>query len=223
MNRRLLLGGGVLALGLALWGGYQGLRRLSFFDIRRVELVGGHYLTAAMVAEALAVPPGMSVFDDLEPLRERVRALPGVREARISRRLPGSLLVTIREAEAVALTERNGRLVPLDTRGRPLPFDPTRPADDLPLAPADAAVAGVLALIRDTDPDLFRGIDRGARLRQDVALELSGGRVLFRADATGDEIRDLAMILALLTREGRSWRELDARFASRIVVRGSDA
>jgi hypothetical protein len=130
-----------------------------------------------------------------------------VRDARISRRLPGSIRVTIREADAVALTEREGRLVPLDVRGRPLPFDPTRPADDLPLAPADAAVAAVLALIRDTDPG------------QDVALELAGGRVLFRADASSDEVRDLALIVDLLSREGRAWRELDARFTSRIVVR----
>jgi cell division septal protein FtsQ len=217
------MGGVVVAVGLVLWGGYQGLRRLSFFDIRRVELVGGHYLTPAAVARALRVPPGASIFDDLDPLVERVQAMRGVREARIARRLPGSIRVTIREVEAVALTERDGRLVPLDVRGRPLPFDPTRPADDLPLAPADSAVAAVLALIRDTDPGLFRAINRGSRIRQDVALELAGGRVLFRADASSDEVRDLALIVDLLAREGRAWRELDARFTSRIVVRGKSA
>ena len=223
MKRRLVFAAAGLGICLLVWGGYQGLRRLSFFDIRRVELVGGHYLTPAAVARALQIPAGTSIFDDLDPLLERVKAMPGVREARISRRLPGSLRVTIREAEAIALTERNGRLVPLDARGRPLPFDPTLPADDLPLAPADSAVAAVLALIRDTDPELYRGIDRGARVRQDVALEVSGGRVLFRADATSDEVRDLVLILGLLAREGRAWRELDARFTSRIVVRGNAA
>ena len=168
------------------------------------------------VAQSTLYDHGASGLEVREP---KDKAMPGVRDARISRRLPGSIRVTIREADAVALTEREGRLGPLDVRGRPLPFDPTRPADDLPLAPADAAVAAVLALIRDTDPGLFRAIDRGSRIRQDVALELAGGRVLFRADASSDEVRDLALIVDLLSREGRAWRELDARFTSRIVVR----
>jgi hypothetical protein len=131
--------------------------------------------------------------------------------------------VTIREADAIALGERGGRLVLLDTRGRPLPFDPTTAPSNLPLAEADPLVAGLLARVRDAEPELFAGIDRGSRIRQDVVLDLGGGRVLFRADASDLEIHDLVLIRDWLAREGTTWRELDARFSSRIVVRGRGA
>jgi len=223
VKRRLLLAAGALALVAVLLVGWRWVRTISFFDVRRIELVGGHYLTPAVVARALAIPAGASIFDPKAPLEARVLAMAGVREARIARRIPGTLRVTIREAEAVALAERSGRLVLLDARGRVLPFDPTSPAADLPLADADPVVAGLLERVRETDPDLFAGIDRGSRVRQDVVLEVNGGRVFFRADATEDEIRDLVLIRDLLTRERKSWRELDARFTSRVVVRGGDA
>jgi cell division septal protein FtsQ len=223
VKRRLLLAAGALALVAVLLAGSPLVRRLSFFEVRRIELVGGHYLTPAAVARALAIPTGTSIFEDKAPLEARVLGMAGVREARIARRIPGTLRVTIREAEAVALTERSGRLVLLDARGRVLPFDPTSPAADLPLADPDPVVAGVLERVRETDPDLFAGIDRGSRVRQDVVLEIGGGRVFFRADATDEEIRDLVLIRDLLTRERKSWRELDARFSSRVIVRGGDA
>ena len=223
MKRPLLLAAGALALVAVLLAGSRLVRRLSFFEVRRIELVGGHYLTPRAVARALAIPPGTSIFDDKAPLEARVLGMAGVREARIARRIPGTLRVTIREAEAVALAERSGRLVLLDARGRVLPFDPTSPAADLPLADPDPVVAAVLERVRETDPDLFAGIDRGSRVRQDVVLEIGGGRVFFRADATDEEIRDLVLIRDLLTRERKSWRELDARFSSRVIVRGGDA
>ena len=223
MKRRLLLAAGVLALAAVLLAGSRWVRTLSFFEVRRIELVGGHYLTPAAVAGALRIAPGTSIFDDTAPLEARVFGMAGVREARIARRIPGTLRVTIREAEAVALAERSGRLVLLDARGRVLPFDPTSPAADLPLADPDPLVAGVLERVRETDPDLFAGIDRGSRVRQDVVLEVGGGRVWFRADATEEEIRDLVLIRDLLTRERKSWRELDARFTSRVIVRGGGA
>jgi cell division septal protein FtsQ len=223
VKRRLVLAAGLLALVAVLYAGFRWVRTFSFFQVRRIELVGGTYLTPADIAHAIGVPARASIFDDPAPFLARVRRMAGVREARIARRLPGTLRVTIREADAIALGERNGRLVLLDARGTVLPFDPTSPAADLPLAETDPAVAGVLARVRETDTDLFAGIDRGSRLKQDVVLEMGGGRVIFRADATGDEIRDLALIRDWLAREGTSWRELDARFTSRIVVRGKGA
>ena len=223
MKRRLLLAAGALALAALLLAGARWVGNSSFFEVRRLELVGGHYLTPAAVVRALDLRPGTSIFDDKAPLTARVLRMAGVREARIARRIPGTLRVTIREAEAVALAERSGRLVLLDARGRVLPFDPTSPPADLPLAEADPVVAAVLERVRETDPELFAGIDRGSRVRQDVVLEIGGGRVFFRADATEEEIRDLVLIRDLLTRERKSWRELDARFTSRVIVRGGDA
>ena len=222
--KRALLGLGLAGvLLLAAVGGFKLIRKLAFFSVKRVELVGARYLTPGAMARALAVPKGTSIFDATKPLERRAAQLPGVLEARVSRRLPGTIRVTVLEAEPVALAERSGRLVLVDQTGRELPFDPTRPAEDLPLAEADSAVAGLLARMRETEPDLFAKVERGARVKRDVALDLASGRLWFRAGAGSDEIRHLVLVADYLARKGRTWRELDARFASRIVVRGAGA
>ena len=222
--RKALLTGAAVAVGcLLLAGGFRLVRSLAFFEVRRLELTGGRYLTPAAVARAIGIRSHTSIFDALGPLEKKVRAIPGVLEVRVARRIPGTIRVTVREAEPVALAERSGRLVLLDAAGQVLPFDPTRPAADLPLSEVDPAVTGVLARLRDTDPELFAQVERGSRLRQDVALEVSAGRILFRAGVSSAEIRDLSVVAQYLARSGTRWRELDARFASRVVVRGAGA
>lgn len=223
MKRRLLIAAGAIALVVIVIGGVRLLRTLSFFQVRRVELVGGNYLTVTEVTRALAIPRRYSVFDDKRPLERRARRIPGVLEARITRRLPGTIRVIIREAEPVALADWNGRLALVDGLGHVLPFDPTRPAADLPLGDPDSTVAGLLVRVRDTDAALFSRIERAMRFRQDVALELGTSRILFRAGASSEEIRDLALVADLLTRQGRVWRELDGRFLPRVILRGKRA
>ena len=223
MKKALLTAAAAAVLLLIVAGGFRLLRSLSFFEVRRLELVGGRYLTPAAVARALGVKRGASIFDDLGPLEKKARAIPGVLEATLSRRIPGTIRVAVREAEPVALAERSGRLVLLEASGQVLPFDPTQPAADLPLAEVDPAVTGVLALVRETDPELFAQVERGSRLHQDVVLDVAAGRLLVRTGVSSAEIRDLSLVADDLARKGRSWRELDARFASRVIVRGPGA
>jgi cell division septal protein FtsQ len=223
MKPVLRIAGAAALLLLAGVGGFKLLKTMSFFSVRRIELVGARYLTPVIMARALEVPKGATIFDDVAPLERRARDVPGVLSATISRRLPGTLRVTVREALPVGLAERSGRLVLVDRAGRVLPFDPTRPAEDLPLAEPDSAVAGLLARMRETEPDLFARVERAARIRRDVVLDLTGGRMWFKAGASSEDIRNLLLVADYLTRNGRTWRELDARFASRIIVRGSGA
>jgi len=223
VKRRLLVALGVVAVGLAGFSGFRLLRTMAFFRIRRVELVGAHYLTAPEVARALAIPRGQSIFDGTGALLARVRVLPGVAEAHIERRLPGTVRVVIREAEPVALAERAGRLVLVDAAGRTLPFDPTRPAADLPLAEPDSVVVALLARVRETDPAFYQRIQRAVRVRPDVAVEVEAGRILFRATASGNDIRDVSLVADLLARQGRRWRELDGRFLPHVILRGATA
>jgi cell division protein FtsQ len=200
------------------------LRRLDFFQVRRVEIAGLQYLDPAKVIAALQLAPGASVFDDAAPLARRLLAMPGVAAAQIDRRLPGTLEVELVEVTPVALATRGDGLALLDARGRVLPFDPLRSAPDLPLAVSgDPAVAGVLARVRDSDPDLFARIGAAWRVGPDVVLEVGGRRLWFGAQVTAEDIRAVMAVEQALARTGRSYQELDGRFAGQVIVRRTRA
>jgi cell division septal protein FtsQ len=213
------------ALGLALWfGSPRLLRGLDFFRVRRVEIVGLQYLDPAKVIDALQLRADASAFDDPGPLARRVMALPGVTTADVGRRLPGTLIVELQETTPVALASRGGDLVPLDRRGRVLPFDPLRSAPDLPFAAyGDALVAGVLGRVHDYDPDLFARIGAAWRVGPDVVLEVGGRRLLFGAQVSAEDIRAVMAVEQALARSGRAYQELDGRFAGQVIVRRTRA
>ena len=218
-----LLGG--LGLGLALWFGLPRLLRgLDFFRVRRVEIAGLQYLDPAKVIAALKLSPTASVFDDPAPLRRRIYAMPGVNAVEVGRRLPGTLEVELVEAPPVALASRGDGLVLLDARGRVLPFDPLRSAPDLPLAAnGDAVVTGVLARVRDSDPDLFARTGAAWRVGPDVVLEVGGRRLWFGAQVSAEDIRAVMAVEQALARSGRAYQELDGRFAGQVIVRRTRA
>ena len=218
-----LLGG--LGLGLALWFGFPRLLRgLDFFRVRRVEIAGLQYLDPAKVIAALKLSPKASVFDDPAPLRRRVYAMPGVNAVEVGRRLPGTLMVDLVEAPPVALASRGDGLALLDARGRVLPFDPLRSAPDLPVAAnGDAVVTGVLARVRDSDPDLFARIGAAWRVGPDVVLEVGGRRLWFGAQVSAEDIRAVMAVEQALARTGRPYQELDGRFAGQVIVRRTRA
>jgi hypothetical protein len=108
----------------------------------------------------------------------------------------------------------------VDARGRVLPFDPSRAAPDLPiLAAPDSLVATLLARMREGNPVLFAQVAAAWRAGDDVTLEANGRRLLFRPDATSEEMHAVMAVAQDLARKGRSYAELDGRFAGQVVVR----
>jgi cell division septal protein FtsQ len=216
---------GALGVALALWFGLpRVLRGLDFFRVRRVEIAGLQYLDPAKVIAALKLSPKASVFDDPAPLRRRVYAMPGVNGVEVGRRLPGTLEIELIEAVPVAIASRGDGLALLDARGRVLPFDPLRSAPDLPLAAnGDAVVTGVLARVRDSDPDLFARIGAAWRVGPDVVLEVGGRRLWFGAQVSAEDIRAVTAVEQALARSGRAYQELDGRFAGQVIVRRTRA
>jgi cell division septal protein FtsQ len=198
------------------------LRRLAFFRVRQVELVGVRYLDAGAVLEALRLAPQASVFDDTNVLADRLRGVSGVADAAVSRRPPGSLKVVVREIEPVALVaDARGALVVVDGDGRTLPFELT--GLDLPVVQAaDSGVVGVLARIQAFDPALFQSIDaaRGTRtIRGDVVLELGARRLLLARNAGPEVIQAVMLVARDLAAKARPYAELDGRYAGQVVVR----
>lgn len=196
-------------------------RRLEFFRVRRIEIVGIRYLSADKIVEAMHLRHNASVFDGLDPLAVRLRKQPGVADAEVHRRLPGALRVRIREVQPVALVQRKHGMAMIDSAGAVLPFDPSISAPDLPVVrSADKGVARVLGRTRAFEPPLFAQISSAWRDHGDVVLEVDGRRYWFTPTASIEEIRAVMAVAQELTRQGRGFTELDGRFSGQVVVRG---
>jgi cell division septal protein FtsQ len=212
--------GGVLAAGLLWYGTPEILCRLEFFQVRRVEIAGLQYLAPAKIIAALDLNEHSSVFDDLPAAGSGLRALPGVHSAVVRRRLPGTLEIVVEEAIPVALAPRGASLSLLDSSGSVLPFDPAVTAPDLPIAAsADRVIARVLAAVREHDSVLFGRIVAARRVGDDVVLELDGRRIRLSPAVTAEDIRAVTAVAQDLARQGRTYRELDGRFAGQVIVR----
>lgn len=219
-GRRILIGVGlVLGAWLVL---PRLLRHVGFFRVRQIELVGVRYSAPAAVIGALRLAPGASVFDDRGALAARLRALPGIADARVVRHLPAALKVIVREVEPVALVPGpdGGPLTVVDGDGRALPYDPSRTPVDLPVAAtADSGLVSMLALVQSVDPTLFEAITAARASRGDVVLQLGARRVLVDRDAGPEIIRAVVLVANDLAARARPYAELDARYAGQIVVR----
>jgi cell division septal protein FtsQ len=177
----------VAVIMAAAWGVRSAARQMAFFRVRSVEVRGIRYLQPNEVLSRLKVDTLMSLWDDLEPLRERVRHHPQVTGVTITRRLPGTLVVTIQENQPVALIQSSAGLVPYDSVGHVLPIDPARIKLDLPIvATSDPVLLKLVGAIRYTVPRVFSRIEEVRRTgRDEILLTLSRSDAK-RARATGD-------------------------------------
>ena len=226
-SRRWVKAVAILVGAIVLWlGGPRVLRHVGFFRVRQIELVGVRYISPGAVIGALALAPGASVFDGTDALTARLRALPGIADARVVRRFPGALKVIVREVEPVALVPgaAGGPLTVVDSGGHALPYDPSRVGLDLPVAASlDSGLVAVLALVQSVDPTLFETISSARPLRggSGVVLQMGAKRVLLGRDAGPDVIRALGRVTEDLAARERPYAELDARYAGQVVVRKS--
>ena len=222
-SRRVLWSAAAVMVVLGLWmAAPLVLRRVSFFRVRQVELVGIRHLDADRVLAALRMSPRASVFDDTEILADRLRGLDGVADAAVIRRPPASLKVIVREVEPVALVaNQRGALGVVDGGGRALPFE--LGTLDLPVVQAaDSNVVGMLARVQAFDPQLFQAIDAARRTdaqRGDVLLELGTHRVLLGPNAGPEVIQAVMLVARDLAAKSRPYVELDGRYAGQVIVR----
>lgn len=199
------------------------LRRLSFFRVRQVEVIGARYLEAADVARRLRLAANASTFDQLEAARRAAAAIPGVVHASVGAVLPSTLRVTLVEAQPVAVAADTGRVVLLDAAGHPLPFDLTREPRSLPVAVRDSSVAALLARVMRADPRLYATIESASLDRGDVVLAIGDRRIRVRPEADRTVLQSVTEVLGYLAANAVAWREIDARYLGRIFVQKGSA
>lgn len=109
-----------------------GLARVSLFDVATIRVEGAHLVAEQEILAWAAVPDTANLWHPLAPWEAAVAAHPVVREARIRRDFPSTLVIEIEEREPVAFVA-TPVLEPVDLEGHILPLDPSRVRLDLPV------------------------------------------------------------------------------------------
>jgi cell division septal protein FtsQ len=221
----------VMAAG---WGVRSSARKMAFFRVRSVEIRGVRYLQPADVLGRLKADTLMSLWDDLEPLRQRVLHHPQVSDVSIARRMPGTLVVTVKENQPVALIQSSSGLLPYDSLGRQLPIDPARTNLDLPIvATRDPALLRLIGAIRNAEPRVFARIEEVRRTgRDEILLTLSRAAPSPNVQSDGQTLRvrlpialsverlaDIFPVERDLARRQAHVGELDLRYRDQVIAR----
>ena len=219
--RRALLVLGALGVVASPFALRAGARRMAFFHARKVEIDGTRYIAPDQIVSRMRIDTVASIWDDAGIWEQRIRRHPQVRDVRISRRLPGTLVVHITEVPPVALVATAAGLAPYDAAGHPLPIDPTAVDLDLPVVPdRDVAALRLLGDVRQDTPALFARISDVKRLpRGELALHVDSLSVLAAKDLSAARLSDILPVERDLARRGRRAVELDLRYRDQVIAR----
>ncbi len=197
------------------------LHRLTYFHIRKLEIRGVRYLQPNDVVARLRVDTLRSIVDDVGPLEARLRSHPQVADVHITRRFPGTLVVTIKENMPVALVPRGDGLQPYDSLGQALPIDPSSAMLDLPvLTTPDPGALRLMGELRASDPRMFDLISEVVPIGGDLLFTLTSSlRVRTSVGVPPQRFRDIFPVESDLARRNERAAELDLRYRDQVVAR----
>jgi hypothetical protein len=213
------------------------LSEMKTFQLHEVEVRGARYLTTEAVVELLGIGPETSVWNEEDEWVDALQAHPLIEAARVRRRLPDGLLITVTERRPVALAP-TPTLEPVDADGRRLPIDPSAFRLDLPVIatsrvpPAGAtmfpeevrSLAAEVARLMSADT-AFLQLVSSVRWGQHGALIARWTRppleFLMPPGTPASRVREGlgALSHALSTAPGQAPEAIDLRFADQVVVR----
>jgi cell division septal protein FtsQ len=219
---RLALAGiaALLLLASPLWAPLF-MRRMAFFRVRRVEILGAHYVAPSDILARLHVDTTASVWDPTKPLAARVAAHPEIQTAVVRRQLPGTLVVEVAERVPVALVPASGGFLVYDERGRSLPIDPARVGVDAPvLLQRDSALLRLLGAMRARMPDLYARVSTVRQSgRDELVLQLEAWPVRAMQGVTLERLAELEPVERDLARKQLRVAEIDLRYRDQVIAR----
>ena len=192
-----------LALGVTLATGHRGERLVqgighgldvrladAGFRLKKVHVQGASPLATADILRAAGVYADQPLVGlNLEDVRARVEAVGWVKDVRVVRLLPDTLVLTVQERRQLAVWQRAGKTSVIDDQGQVIPeADPGRFAA-LPLVVgegADAAAPAILPVLAQR-PRLMQLTDALVRVddrRWDLRLRDGS---LIQLPSTGEE------------------------------------
>ncbi|HWE47355.1 MAG TPA: cell division protein FtsQ/DivIB [Caulobacteraceae bacterium] len=156
----LFTGGRAEALGHAFSGFVDDRMVAMGFGLERVHVEGASPIALAAIKAKLKLSRGEALTGmDLNEVRKKVESVGWVRDAKVLRLLPDTLVISVTERERLAVWQHAGRTVVIDTTGQPIPeADPARFAD-LPLVVGEGAndnAGEILPLLRQRPLLMYR-------------------------------------------------------------------
>jgi len=148
--------------------------------LRRVHITGASAEATPAIQRALAVQSGQAITSlDLAALQASVQSVGWVKEARVVRLLPDTLIVEVTEHDRLAVWQTGGRSYVIDSEGRTIEGADAGRYPGLPLVVgkgAETAAADVLPLLAQR-PSLMGRVDALVRVderRWDLRLRDGG-------------------------------------------------
>jgi cell division protein FtsQ len=213
LSPKLALTGAVLVLALALGAtlatGHRGQRLASAvgagvdgrfgaagFRLRTIEVQGASPLATADIVKAAQVYKNQPLLGlNLNDLRKRIEAVGWVKEARVVRLLPDTLVVAVVERRQLAVWQHAGRQMVIDDHGQPIPeADPSHfPTLPLVVGEGGAEHAPEILPVLAQRPKLMGQMDALVRVddrRWDVRMK-DGSLIQLPADGVENALMQL--------------------------------
>jgi cell division protein FtsQ len=196
------------------------------FSMKRVEIKGANHIRQLDVYNiAFDQPSSAMPLVDLEATRQRLLRFGWVRDARVSRRLPDTLVVDIVERRPAAIWQHNQRLALIDMDGVVLEAVRLDAMPDLPLliGPAANLHAAELARLTQAAPNLkpaMAGASWVGGRRWD--LRFQSGEVLALPEGEAAARRALAKFANIdqnVQLLGKGYVRIDMRDPKRMLIR----
>jgi cell division protein FtsQ len=198
------------------------------FSLKRVEVRGAVHIPQIQIDNiAFDQPSSAMPLVDLEGTRERLLRFGWVRDARVSRRLPDTLVVDIVERRPAAIWQNNRQLALIDMDG--VVLQPVRleamPALPLVIGPDANRHAGELARLASAAPQLkpvMAGATWVGGRRWDVRFQTGETLALPEGeDAARRALDRFARMDQNTPLLGRGFMRFDMRIPGRFVIRVS--
>ena len=215
-------------IGAAVSDGVDGVTTGLGLKLRRVHITGASAEAQPAIQQALQLEAGAPITGlDLDLLRQRVQSVGWVKEARVVRLLPDTLIVEVKEHDRLAVWQNAGRAFVIDGSGKVIPDAQAARYPRLPLVVgrgADQAAAEVLPLLAQR-PRLMSRIDAVVRVdERRWDLRLKDGSLIQLPAVDQDEA--LIRLDALDQRErllDLGFARVDLRTPEEIAVRPSES
>lgn len=199
------------------------------FAVKRVEIKGANRVPKLQIYNVAFDQPSTAMpLVDLEGTRQRLLQFGWVRDARVSRRLPDTLVVEVAERQPAAIWQHNRRLALIDQEGVVLEAVRLEAMPDLPLVigPAANRQAAGLTRLLDGVPHLkpmMEGATWVGGRRWDIRFQSGETLALPEGeDAAARALAHFARIDQSAQLLGRGFSRFDMRLPGKFVVRVTD-